>query len=71
MWFGCPQPDAVVSPAYRCVLAFLYLRQPLSLLRLGLWVVWCNSGEVMVKEQGREIRIDRIQICVRIIDVWW
>ena len=37
----------------------------------GLWVVWCNSGEVKVKEQGREICIDRIQICVRIIDVWW
>ena len=37
----------------------------------GLWVVWCNSGEVRVKEQGREIHIDRIQICVRIINVWW
>ena len=44
----------------------------------GLWVVWCNSGKVRVKEQGREIhidriqiRIDRIQICVRIINVWW
>ena len=36
----------------------------------SLWVVWCNSGEVRVKEQGREIRIDRIQICVRIIIVW-
>ena len=35
----------------------------------GLWVVWCNSGEVRVKEQGRGIRIDRIQICVRIINV--
>ena len=35
----------------------------------GLWVAWCNSGEV--KEQGMEIRIDRIQIYVRIIDVWW
>ena len=23
-----------------------------------LWVVWCNSGEVRVKEQGKEIRID-------------
>ena len=32
----------------------------------GLWVVWCNSGDVKVKEQGREISIDRIQICVRI-----
>ena len=37
----------------------------------GLWVVWCNSGNIRVKEQGREIRIDRIQIYVRIIDVWW
>ena len=37
----------------------------------GLWVVWCNSGEVRFNEQGREIRIDRIQIFVRIIDVWW
>ena len=36
----------------------------------GLWVVWCNSGEVRFKERGREIRIDMIQICVRIIDVW-
>ena len=36
----------------------------------GLWVVWCNSGEIRVKEQRREIRIDRIQIYVRIIDVW-
>ena len=33
----------------------------------GLWVVWCNSGEIRVKE----IRIDSIQIYVRIIDVWW
>ena len=36
-----------------------------------LWVVWCNSGEISDKEQGREICIDRIQIYVRIIDVWW
>ena len=36
-----------------------------------LWVVWCNSGEVRFKERGREICIDMIQICVRIIDVWW
>ena len=26
----------------------------------GLWVVWCNSGEIRDKEQGREIHIDRI-----------
>ena len=32
--------------------------------------IWCNSGEVRVKEQGSEIRIDRIQICVMIINVW-
>ena len=37
----------------------------------GRWVVWCNSGGFRVKEQGREIRIDRIQIYVRIINVWW
>ena len=37
---------------------------------MGLWVVWCNSGEVRFKERGKEICIDRIQICVRIIDVW-
>ena len=37
----------------------------------GLWVVWCNSCEVRFKEQGMEIRIGMIQICVRIIDVWW
>ena len=40
-------------------------------VKRGLWVVWCNSGEVKVKEQGRESCIDRIQICVWIIDVWW
>ena len=37
----------------------------------GLWVVWCNSCEIKVKEQGREIRIDRIQIYVKISDAWW
>ena len=37
----------------------------------GLWVVWCNSCEVRFKKRGREVRIDRIQIFVRIIDVWW
>ena len=31
----------------------------------GLWVVWYNSDVVKVKVQGREIRIDKIQICVR------
>ena len=39
MWFGCRQPDAVVSQAYlgmpRCELAFLHLRQPSSLVHLG------------------------------------
>ena len=33
----------------------------------GLWVVWYNSCVVKVKAQGREIRIGRIQICVRVI----
>ena len=35
----------------------------------GLWVVWYNSDVVKVKVQGREIRIGRIQICVRDIIV--
>ena len=26
----------------------------------GLWVVWCNSGEVMLRLRGREILIDMI-----------
>ena len=56
----------------RYVLAFLHLRQLASLLHLGkrgLWVVWYNSDVVKVKVQGREIRIGRIQICVRVIIV--
>ena len=71
MWFCCRQPDAVVSQAYpgmqRCVLALLHLSQALSLLHMG--IVWCDSGEVRFKEQGREIRIGRIQIRIRI--VYW
>ena len=34
-----------------------------------VWVVWYNSDVVRVKVQGREIRIGRIQICVRDIIV--
>ena len=34
-----------------------------------LWVAWYNSDVVKVKVQGREIRIGRIQICVRVIIV--
>ena len=26
----------------------------------GLWVVWCNSGEIMLRLRGREILIDMI-----------
>ena len=26
----------------------------------GLWVVWCNSGEVRLRLKGREIRIGMI-----------
>ena len=26
----------------------------------GLWVVWCNSGEVMLSLRGKEILIDMI-----------
>ena len=35
----------------------------------GLWVVWYDSDVVKVKAQGREIRIDRILIRVRVIIV--
>ena len=35
----------------------------------GLWVVWYDSDVVKVKAQGREIRIGRILICVRVIIV--
>ena len=37
----------------------------------GKGTLGSNSGEIRVKEQGRDIRIDRIQIYVRIIDLWW
>ena len=67
MWSGCRQADSAVSQAYsgmpRYVLAFLHLRQPSSLLHLGekgLWVVSCNSGEVMLRLRGREILIGMI-----------
>ena len=38
----------------------------------GLLVVWYNSDMVKAKAQGREIRIGRILICVRVIigDHW-
>ena len=47
-------------------------RQPTSLFYLekkGLWVVWYNSDMFKIKAQGREIRPDRIQICVRVVIV--
>ena len=37
----------------------------------GLWVVWYNSNMVRLRNKGREIRIGRIQICVRVINLWW
>ena len=46
----------------RDVLAFFHLRQPASLLHLG-------KSVVKVKALGREIRIGRILICVRVIIV--
>ena len=33
----------------------------------GLWVVWYNSDVVMLRNKGREIRIGRIQLCVRVM----
>ena len=35
----------------------------------GLWVVWYDSDVVKAKAQGREIRIGRILLCVRVIIV--
>ena len=58
MWFGCRQLDAVVSQAYpgmpRCVLAGFPPPQAALITvafgKRGLWVVWCNKGEVIVNE---------------------
>ena len=33
----------------------------------GLWVVWYNSDVVRLRNKGREIRIGKIQICVRVM----
>ena len=63
MWSGYRQANLVVSQAYsgmpRYVLAFLHLRQ-LTVAEKGLWVVWCNSGEVMLRLRGRDILIGMI-----------
>ena len=52
----------MVSQAYsgmpRYVLAFLHLTVASG--EKGLWVVWCNSGEVMLRIRGREILIGMI-----------
>ena len=59
MWSGCRLPNAVVSQAHsgkpKCVMAFLHLRQPASLLHLGkrlLWVVWYNSEVARLRNKG-------------------
>ena len=57
MWCGCRRADLLVSLAYpgmpRYFLAFLRLRQPLSLLRLEKRVVCCNSGELISRLSTR------------------
>ena len=64
MWFDCRQLDAVVSQAYPGMCSGFPPPQAALVTvasgEKGLWVVWCNSGKIRVKEQGREIRIDRI-----------
>ena len=76
MWSGCRQADAVVSQAYPGYAEICPGFPPPQAARVtvasgerGLWVVWYNSDVVKVKVQGREIRIGRIQICVRDIIV--
>ena len=44
-------------------------RVTIASVEKGLWVVWYNSDVVKVKAQGREIRIGRILISVRVIIV--
>ena len=76
MWSGCRQADAVVSQAYPGYAEICPGFPPPQAARVtvasgenGLWVVWYNSDVVKVKAQGREIRIGRIQISVRVIIV--
>ena len=76
MWSGCRQVDAVVSQAYPGYAEICPGFPPPQAARVtvasgekGLLVVWYNSDVVKVKVQGREIRIGRIQICVRDIIV--
>ena len=76
MWSGCRQADAVVSQAYPGYAEICPGFPPPQAARVtvasgekGLWVVWYNSDVVKVKVQRREIRIGRIQICVRVIIV--
>ena len=74
MWSGCRQADAVVSQTYPGYAEICPGFPPPQAARVtvasgekGLWVVWYDSD--VVKVQGREIRIGRIQICVRVIIV--
>ena len=76
MWSGCRQADAVVSQAYPGYAEICPGFPPPQAARVtvasgekGLWVVWYDSDVFKVKAQGREIRIDRILICVRVIIV--
>ena len=76
MWSGCRQADAVVSQAYSGYAEICPGFPPPQTAHVtvasgenGLWVVWYNSDVFKVKVQGREICIDRIQICVRVIMV--
>ena len=76
MWPGCRQADAVVSQAYPGYAEICPGFPPPQAARVtvasgekGLWVIWYDSDVVKVKAQGREIRIGRILICVRVIIV--
>ena len=73
MWSGCRQADPVVSQAYsgmpRYVLAFPLPQAALVTAasgEKGLWVVWCNSGEVMLRLRGRDILIGMITVRVMV-----
>ena len=76
MWSGCRQADTVVSQAYPGYAEICPGFPPPQAARVtvasgekGLWLVWYDSDVVKVKAQGREIRIGRILICVRVIIV--
>ena len=76
MWSSCRQADAAVSQACPGYAELCPGFPPPQAARVtvaseekGLLVVWYNNGVVKVKAQGREIRIGRILICVRVIIV--